>query len=222
MATILIVSNQIEARNAIAEDVGALGFDTVTAADMGMALDTIDETSPSLVLLDLFDRTHGAESAWRALLRQSPRDLPVVLLMPEEALSGFEFPSQAVDFILVPFGKVELGARLQRIVGVGPSDADANVVRRGGLEIDLDRYQVAVDGEPVDLTLKEFELLRFLAQNPGKVHTRESLMARVWGYDYFGGTRTVDVHIRRVRAKLEPLSDEYIHTVRGVGYRFRE
>ncbi len=222
MPTVLIVSNQVEARNAIASDVEGFGLEALTAADMGTALVAIAEHAPEAMLLDIFDRTHGPESAWRALLQQVPQGVSVVLLMPEEALQRLEFPPQVVDFILVPFGKVELEARLLRVLGVDASDSDGTLVKRGGLVIDFERYQVSLKGQQIDLTLKEFELLRFLAENPGKVHTRESLMARVWGYDYFGGTRTVDVHIRRIRVKLEPLADECIDTVRGVGYRFRE
>jgi DNA-binding response OmpR family regulator len=174
------------------------------------------------VLLDLIDRTLGTESDWRKQLRQAPRDVPFVLLIPEDGIRSFDFPSHVRDFILVPFERAELHARLRLALGAAITAQPGNVIERGHLHIDMDRYQVAVAGEPVELTLKEFELLRFLLEHPGKVHTRESLMTRVWGYDYFGGTRTVDVHIRRIRAKLEPYADEYIDTVRGVGYRFRD
>ena len=222
MARVLVVSSQVEARDAIVEDIAAFGHDAVSVADLGRALDAIEDSRPDVVILDLLDRTLGPETAWRTQLQQAPRDLPFILLIPEEGLRSFEFPPQAVDFILVPFGEVELETRLARAVGSKGGTTGGKVIKCGGLEIDLDRYQVYVQGEQVDLTLKEFELLRFLVERPGKVHTRESLMAQVWGYDYFGGTRTVDVHIRRIRAKLEPLSDEYIETVRGVGYRFRD
>ena len=97
--------------------------------------------------------------------------------------------------------------------------SDGARLRRGGLVIDLERYTVTIDGEPVDLTYKEYELLVFLSSNPGKPFTREALLNRVWGYDYYGGSRTVDVHIRRIRAKVER-REEFIETVRNVGYRF--
>ncbi len=222
MPSVLIVSNQIEAREAIAEDIRSLGLEPRSAEDMTHALDVMEQSRPDVVLLDLLDRTLGPESTWRSQLRQSPKDLPFILLIPEEGLKNFEFPAQAVDFILVPFGKVELAARLRLSLGEGSTASSDNTIEIGALRIDLDRYQVYVADEMIELTLKEFELLKFLADHPGKVHTREALMARVWGYDYFGGTRTVDVHIRRIRAKLEPHADEYIDTVRGVGYRFRD
>lgn len=221
MRSVLIVSNQLEARQAIADDVRRIGLEAIPCDDMGRALDVIEQKRPALVLLDLLDRTLGPESSWRTHMRQIPRTTPFILLIPEEGLKNFDFPPQVKDFILVPFGRVELEARLRLALGSSSLDGTGNVIERGHLSIDLDRYQVSVVGNPVELTLKEFELLRFLAEHPGKVHTRESLMTQVWGYDYFGGTRTVDVHIRRIRAKLEPYADEYIDTVRGVGYRFR-
>jgi two-component system, OmpR family, alkaline phosphatase synthesis response regulator PhoP len=223
MPKVLIISNQIEARQAIAEDIRSFGYDAQDAEDVGHALELIATRFPDVVLLDLLDRTLGPDSVWRANLRRVPRDLPVILLVPEEGLRSFEFPTQTVDFVLVPFGKIELQARLRLALGVHHDvSVGGNQIEIGALRIDLDRYQVLVADQPVELTLKEFELLRFLAEHPGKVHTRESLMAQVWDYDYFGGTRTVDVHIRRIRAKLEPHADEYIDTVRGVGYRFRD
>ncbi|HOM56244.1 MAG TPA: response regulator transcription factor [Candidatus Latescibacteria bacterium] len=222
MPCVLIVSNQQNARSAIAEDVEEIGIEAITTDDLSRALDILETRHPSLVLLDLIDRTLGAESLWRQQMRQAPKDLPFLLLIPEEGIRNFDFPPQTKDFILVPFVRAELHARLRLALGSLLSTQASNVIERGQLRIDLDRYKVSIANQPVELTLKEFELLRFLAEHPGKVHTRESLMTRVWGYDYFGGTRTVDVHIRRIRAKLEPHADEYIDTVRGVGYCFRD
>ncbi len=222
MKPILIVSSQPEARQAIANDVRTLGLEALTVDELGRGLDIIEQKRPALVLLDLLDRTLGPESSWRSHMRQAPRNVPFILLIPEEGLKSFDFPPQVRDFVLVPFGRVELEARVRLALGTTSPNSLGNIIERGALAIDLDRYQVTVASNPVELTLKEFELLRFLAEHPGKVHTRESLMNQVWGYDYFGGTRTVDVHIRRIRAKLEPHADEYIDTVLGVGYRFRD
>ncbi|MBC7253359.1 MAG: winged helix-turn-helix transcriptional regulator [Actinobacteria bacterium] len=119
------------------------------------------------------------------------------------------------DFVLEGSTGEEVLARVRRLMG-GKKEA----TREEGLVIDEDRYQVRVDGVPVELTFKEFELLRFLAARPGKVFTREVLLEQVWGYDYFGGTRTVDVHVRRIRSKIEREGRAYIRTVRGVGYTF--
>jgi len=120
------------------------------------------------------------------------------------------------DFVLDGATGEEVRARVRRMLGVKEVDSE----RARGLVIDEDRYEVRVDGVPVELTYKEFELLRFLASRPGKVFTREILLEQVWGYDYFGGARTVDVHVRRIRSKIEREGRSYIRTVRGVGYIF--
>ena len=125
------------------------------------------------------------------------------------------------DFVLVPIDEAELRVRLSRLIFDRTGQGDGHVIRHGGLVIDLERYKVTVDEEVVDLTYKEYELLRFLSSNPGKPFTREALLNQVWGYDYYGGSRTVDVHIRRIRAKIEQ-REQYIDTVRNVGYRFIE
>ena len=97
-----------------------------------------------------------------------------------------------------------------------------NILRCGDLLVDLSNYKVMLEGRAIELTFKEYELLRFLASNPDKVFTREALLNRVWGYDYFGGARTVDVHIRRLRSKIEDRGHSFIETIRSVGYRFRQ
>jgi len=120
------------------------------------------------------------------------------------------------DFIADGFTGEEIRARLRRMAEEEKTPAAAV----GELEVDEERYEVRVGGAPVELTFKEFELLRFLMSRPGKVFTREILLEQVWGYDYFGGSRTVDVHIRRIRSKIEQEGHAYIRTVRGVGYIF--
>lgn len=125
------------------------------------------------------------------------------------------------DLIVPPFDPDELRLRAERILGSAGEAPETGLLRRGELAIDQDRYTVRLGGEVVDLTYKEYELLRFLALNPGKAFTREMLLNQVWGYDYYGGSRTVDVHVRRIRAKVEQ-HEPYIETVRNVGYRFVE
>ncbi|MBU6328823.1 MAG: response regulator transcription factor [Acidobacteria bacterium] len=125
------------------------------------------------------------------------------------------------DFCLSPFHPRELEARLRHLfrrVGVHADHPD--LVEYGDLVLNLETYQAAIAGRPLDLTFMEYELLKFLSSNPGKVFTRETLLSRVWGYEYYGGARTVDVHIRRLRAKLGEHHAGLIQTVRSVGYRF--
>jgi DNA-binding response OmpR family regulator len=126
--------------------------------------------------------------------------------------------------VLHTVGPAELDARLRLAVGRlalrDGEDPDAHVIRSGEVMVDEATYTAKLGGRALDLTFKEFELLKYLAQHPGRVFSREQLLAEVWGYDYFGGTRTVDVHVRRLRAKLGPENETLIGTVRNVGYRF--
>jgi len=120
------------------------------------------------------------------------------------------------DFVVEGFSAPELIARIRRQLAEGDGEDEASDL----LEIDEARYEIRFAGAPIELTFKEFELLRFLSSRPGRVFTRERLLEQVWGYDYFGGSRTVDVHIRRIRSKIEREGHTYIRTVRGVGYIF--
>jgi DNA-binding response OmpR family regulator len=147
-------------------------------------------------------------------------DVPVILAVDADGLDVTEGLHDAHELIVLPLRRGELEARIARargrVHGVQPDE----IVRVGSLELNLATYQVTIDAEPVDFTYMEYELLKFLVTHPGRVFTRESLLSRVWGYDYFGGARTVDVHVRRVRAKLGLEHAARIKTVRSVGYRF--
>jgi DNA-binding response OmpR family regulator len=124
------------------------------------------------------------------------------------------------DFCLTPFHPAELEARLRHLLASDVDVQRADLVEYAELTLNLETYQASIAGRPLDMTYMEYELLKFLAQNPGKVFTREILLSRVWGYEYYGGARTVDVHIRRLRAKLGEEHANLIQTVRSVGYRF--
>ena len=177
------------------------------------------EWQPSLLLLDLgIGLTAGGLAAF--LRDPHVRDsVPVIAIATPEQLELVGAGVRVDDVIVPPLNADELRARVTRTLWLHTGADDGSVLRRGSLVIDLERYTVTVDGEVADLTYKEYELLRFLAGNPGKPFTREALLNRVWGYDYYGGSRTVDVHIRRIRSKIER-HEPYIETVRNVGYRF--
>lgn len=145
-------------------------------------------------------------------------DVPILLSLRPEDLSG-EVPLSE-ELLIPPFTPAELEARIVRARRQVGGGEELQTVRVGSLEVDLATYQVTVDGEPIDFAFKEYELLRFLVTHPGRVFSREALLNRVWGYDYYGGARTVDVHVRRLRAKLGAEHAGRIKTVRGVGYRF--
>jgi len=148
--------------------------------------------------------------------------LKIIALVEEQFIDQWAARMEVDDFILIPFVASELRARVSRLDSDdGRFEERLEILRRGPLEIDVERYKVTMNGSVVDLTYKEYELLRFLASNPGKPFTREALLNQVWGYDYYGGSRTVDVHVRRIRAKVED-QEQFIETVRNVGYRFTE
>lgn len=147
--------------------------------------------------------------------------LPVMVLMPGVTAGDVDVSRGLVDFCFPPFRAEEFAVRIGILVARSGGDDSANVVQQGEIRIDLDRYEVTVTGRKVDLTFKEYELLRVLASNPGHVYSREALLQTVWAYDYYGGTRTVDVHIRRLRSKINDVEHRFIETVWNVGYRFR-
>ncbi|MEJ3403792.1 response regulator transcription factor [Rathayibacter sp. YIM 133350] len=152
------------------------------------------------------------------ILRTTGISVPLLLVLTEGGMSGVS-PEWGVDDILLETaGPAEVEARLRLAIGRATPEASSRI-QTSGVIIDEASYSAKVRGKPLDLTFKEFELLRFLATHPSRVFTREQLLSEVWGYDYFGGTRTVDVHVRRLRAKLGDL-ESLIGTVRNVGYRF--
>lgn len=150
------------------------------------------------------------------------RKSTVVLLTTREMAGALDFTAGFDDFVYPPYDPVEVETRLRFAVWRRHGIQFNDMILCGDLAIDLSNYEVRVRGEPVDLTLKEYELLKYLVTRRGRVFTREHLLAEVWGYDYYGGTRTVDVHVRRLRMKVERGGATYIHTVRGVGYKFGE
>jgi len=160
--------------------------------------------------------------AWaRALRKRRGGSCPVLLMIDRHQVRDLALRDGSFDdFAVSPFDKDELAMRLAHLLHRARAEEPHSVIAYGPLLLDLDTYQALIDGRPLDLTYMEYELLKFLAGHPGKVFSRETLLSRVWGYEYFGGARTVDVHIRRLRAKLGEAHEHLIQTVRSVGYRF--
>jgi DNA-binding response OmpR family regulator len=159
------------------------------------------------------------------LIRTTGTDIPVLLVTTEGGLAVVTQDWGMDDVVLHDCGPAELDARIRLAMGRVAAereaeDPDSHVIRSGEVTVDDATYSAHIGGRPLDLTFKEFELLKYLAQHPGRVFSRQQLLSEVWGYDYFGGTRTVDVHVRRLRAKLGPENETLIGTVRNVGYRF--
>jgi two-component system, OmpR family, alkaline phosphatase synthesis response regulator PhoP len=163
----------------------------------------------------------GAFALCRALRKRDLPLEPVLLLISGTQLGDLELRDDLFDdFCLTPFHPRELEARLKHLFWRTGRGTRPDLVEYGDLVLNLETYQAAISGQPLDLTYMEYELLKFLSSHPGKVFTRETLLSRVWGYEYYGGARTVDVHVRRLRAKLGEEHANLIQTVRSVGYRF--
>jgi DNA-binding response OmpR family regulator len=176
------------------------------------------ESPPDAIAIEFYARDRIVFDAITTNEALRERSAVIACLGPAE-LRLYEMSPVADDFVLLPALSEELAARVRIAVRRRTPEA-GDLVRAGDLVMDLANYRVSVAGRGVELTYKEYELLRFLMQNPEKVLTREALLKRVWGYDYFGGSRTVDVHIRRLRSKLEDRGHIFIETIRNVGYRF--
>ncbi len=157
----------------------------------------------------------------RALRKRDVPLSPVLVVVSVDQLAHLELREDLFDDLcVVPFHPAELDARLRHLFWRTGSGTRPDLVEHGPLTLNLESYQASVAGKPLDLTYMEYELLRFLATHPGRVFTRETLLSRVWGYEYYGGARTVDVHVRRLRARLGEENAHLIQTVRSVGYRF--
>jgi len=190
------------------------------------AVRTIPASPASLVAappadLILVDARHDLASAKSLckILTTTGMTAPLLLILTEGGLAAITAEWGVDDVVLASAGPAEVDARLRLALGRAKQSAGAMKIQASGVMIDEASYAAKANGKPLDLTYKEFELLRFLASHPMRVFTREQLLSEVWGYDYFGGTRTVDVHVRRLRAKLGDL-ESLIGTVRNVGYRF--
>jgi len=183
----------------------------------------IDSPSGDVVIVDARYELAAARSLCR-LLRATGVSVPMLAILTEGGLAGLTAEWGVDDVLLDTAGPAEVEARLRLAIGslalIGDDAPPSGQITAGDLVIDETTYSARVDGRLLDLTYKEFELIKYLAQHPGRVFTRAQLLQEVWGYDYFGGTRTVDVHVRRLRAKLGSEHEVLIGAVRNVGYRF--
>jgi DNA-binding response OmpR family regulator len=175
-----------------------------------------------LVFIAIDGKTDNSEMISLAQGIKQESYLPVIALISKEALHRLDSGLVVDDFVVEPWDANEIVIRAKRLVGKAGDTSNQELIRCGDLTIDLAKYEVHVNNRPIELTFKEYELLRFLARNKGRVFTREALLNEVWGYDYYGGDRTVDVHITRLRSKLEDPSHTFVETVRNIGYKFKE
>jgi DNA-binding response OmpR family regulator len=202
-----------------------MGFACLTANNADIAVEMVKRETLDMVLVDADGLS---ASVWLSLKSEHlPKikttvHLPVIVLMPRGILDGIDSNFKIDDFVVRPFDLSELVARIGRILNRTNNAGNQDSFRCRDLVIDLAKCEVSVNGSLIVLTFKEYELLKFLMRHKGKVFTREALLNEVWGYDYYGGDRTVDVHIRRLRSKIEDANHTFIETVRNIGYKFSD
>lgn len=224
MTKILIVEDEASFSEALAFLLGKEGFVVDTATTGTEALEKFARNEFDLILLDLMLPEISGIEVCRTIRTQS--QVPIIMLTAKDTeidkVVGLELGAD--DYVTKPYSKNELVARIRAVLRRGNgvvNEADAGVLSVANIRMDIDRHQVSVGGQPISLPLKEFELLEFLMRNAGRVLTRNQLIDRVWGSDYVGDTKTLDVHIKRLRAKVEkdPGNPTLIQTVRGLGYK---
>ncbi len=222
MSQVLLLTSALQSSAEVLPSLALLAHQVRILPAEGSAL--LDAPDSDVLLVDGRQDLAHARDLCR-LIRTTGVRVPVLLVLTEGGLAAVSHDWGMDDVVLHTIGPAELEARLRLAAGRlraerEADDPDAHVIRSGEVVVDETTYTAKLGRRVLDLTFKEFELLKYLAQHPGRVFTRQQLLQEVWGYDYFGGTRTVDVHVRRLRAKLGPEHETLIGTVRNVGYRF--
>ena len=224
MTKILVVEDEASFSDALSYVLGKEGFEVVVADTGDGAIASFDKFGADLVLLDLMLPGLSGTEVCKQLRSRS--NVPIIMLTAKDTevdkVVGLELGAD--DYVTKPYSKAELVARIRAVLrrqgeSIGTQDS---ILVAGPVHIDVERHQVKIDNNSVSLPLKEFELLEYLIRNTGRVLTRAQLIDRVWGSDYFGDTKTLDVHVKRLRAKIEkdPANPVYIQTIRGLGYKF--
>jgi two-component system response regulator RegX3 len=225
MTKILIVEDEASFSEALEFLLGKEGFEVTVAEDGQQAVDKFAKEGADLILLDLMIPVVSGIEVCRII--RSTSQVPIIMLTAKDAeidkVVGLELGAD--DYVTKPYSSRELIARIKAVLRRGTvdesTDGDSDVHNVAGIKLDTGKHQVTINGEVVALPLKEFELLEFLMRNAGRVLTRSQLIDRVWGGDYYGDTKTLDVHIKRLRAKIEadPANPVLIQTIRGLGYK---
>ena len=221
MFSVLIVTREKKSAAELRQRLGREGLTCAIEDDATRLVERLVEDAPDLLLVDTGD-VKADLTAWEPALKGRHLKLPLLIaLITRAGLNGLLADAAIDDFLVKPYDPDELVARVRRLLKKAKGVDLGETIRAGDLVVDLARYEVSVSGHPVELVFREYELLRFLMANRGRVFSRQALLNKVWGYDYFGGDRTVDVHIRRLRSKIEDAEHTFIDTVRNIGYRFR-
>ncbi len=217
-----IIANETEQARRLRAELVHRRFECLIVAHNDEAIEQIGGQSHAVSLLDMDEATTGSAGWELAQRMRQDMSIPLIALMSREKLNSLDSSDSVDDFVVKPWEAMELAIRIKRILTKKGRTESEDVIRCGDLVIDSAKCEVWLCGKPVILTFKEYQLLKFLATNKGKVFTCDVLLNKVWGWDYYGGDRTVDVHIRRLRGKIEDSTHAFIETVRNIGYKLRE
>ena len=217
MFSILVIAEESKAVTELCLELTQKGHDCYIIPVEEDVIAQLCEKAPDVVLVET--DSYSVNTLSQRIKREEK--LPIISLVPREALDVIDTHLGIDDFVIQPYDVSEVELRIKRLLHRTKSLESGELIKCGDLLIDLARCEVSVSGKLVILTFREYQLLKFLARNVGRVFTREALLNKVWGHDYYGGDRTVDVHIRRLRSKIEDSSHSFIETVRSIGYKFR-
>ena len=222
MFNILLITRKTSETDAIEIDLRQHGYTLSAISFNDIEMDELPPTTPDMVIIEVSTSIPTPKSLNMITRMKKKTTLPVLALTHKDYMDSIITLNKVDDFVLLPYEKDELILRIRRLLQKVKNIESSDLIKCDGLTIDLAKYEVTLENRVIELTFKEYELLLYLAGNKGRVFTRESLLNKVWGYDYFGGDRTVDVHIRRLRSKIEDPEHTFIETVRNIGYRFKK
>ncbi|HAS04229.1 MAG TPA: DNA-binding response regulator [Dehalococcoidia bacterium] len=222
MFSILFISGNIGELKCLETDLQQHGYSVCAISYEDIEQDELPSTTPDMVIIEVSGSMPTPKSLNMITRMKKKTTLPVLALTYKDYMDSIITLNKIDDFILLPYEKDELILRVRRLLQKVKNIDSSDIIKCDGLTIDLVKYEVTLENRVIELTFKEYELLLYLAGNKGRVFTREALLDKVWGFDYFGGDRTVDVHIRRLRSKIEDSEHTFIETVRNIGYRFKK
>ena len=222
MKRVLIIAKETAEIRELNSRLNHMGFDCSVTYDGSNFSSKLKKQACDVLLVDIDGSSASdyPESMLEQLLElRMTRRLPAIALISDEGLAHLDSNLAVDDFVVKPWNLTEVVTRAKRVIKQTKNAQNSDLIKCGDLLIDVAKCEVSIDGKQLALTFKEYELLKFLARNKGRVFTRETLLNEVWGYDYYGGDRTVDVHITRLRSKLGNSTNIYIQTVRNIGYK---
>ena len=222
LSRLLIIASESDQIRKLSSELTQKGFSCLIAPYNDKTVEQLARQSVDMTLVHIDEPIVGQYTLGPTQRIKQESNIPIIALVSREKLENLDIGIGIDDFVVSPWEATELIARIKRVLGQKERIESKEAIEHGDLVIDSVKYEVSLGGKPVVLTFKEYQLLKFLASNQGEVFTREALLNKVWGYDYYGGDRTVDVHIRRLRSKIEDRDHSFIDTVRNIGYRFKE